>query len=76
MGRANISDFDEFLTIAEYLERMGWIAEADAGVSEEVAQSTIGSCHKRAYTALKGEQTSPRPVWAVGKSPGETVLCQ
>lgn len=43
MGRANISDFDKFLTIAEYLERMGWIAEADAGVSGEVAQSTIGS---------------------------------
>jgi hypothetical protein len=30
MSRANISDVAEFVTIAEHLERMGWIAEADA----------------------------------------------
>ena len=30
MRRANISDVAEFLTIAEYLDQRGWIAEADA----------------------------------------------
>lgn len=30
MSRANISDVSEFLTVAEYLDRGGWIAEADA----------------------------------------------
>lgn len=30
MSRANISDTAEFLAIAEYLDRRGWIAEADA----------------------------------------------
>jgi hypothetical protein len=29
MRRANISDPEEFRTIAEYLEERGWIAEAD-----------------------------------------------
>lgn len=30
MQRANISDLGEFLAIAEYLDRRGWIDEADA----------------------------------------------
>ena len=30
MRRANISDLAEFLAIAEYLDRRGWINEADA----------------------------------------------
>jgi hypothetical protein len=30
MQRANISDLAEFLAIAEYLDRRGWINEADA----------------------------------------------
>jgi hypothetical protein len=30
MSRANISDLEEFLAIAEHLERGRWIAEADA----------------------------------------------
>ena len=30
MQRANITDLAEFLAIAEYLHRRGWIAEADA----------------------------------------------
>jgi hypothetical protein len=30
MQRANISDLAEFLVIAEYLDRRGWINEADA----------------------------------------------
>jgi hypothetical protein len=30
MSRANISDLEEFLAIAEHLERRRWIAEADA----------------------------------------------
>ena len=30
MQRANISDVAEFLTIAQYLDQRGWIAEADA----------------------------------------------
>ena len=29
MSRANLSDPEEFRTIAEYLEGKGWIAEAD-----------------------------------------------
>jgi predicted transcriptional regulator len=29
MNRANLSDLEEFRSIAEYLERKGWIAEAD-----------------------------------------------
>lgn len=29
MHRANISDLNEFFTIAEHLHRMGWIADAD-----------------------------------------------
>ena len=30
MQRVNISDVPEFLTIAQYLDQRGWIAEADA----------------------------------------------
>jgi hypothetical protein len=30
MQRVNISDVTEFLTIAQYLDQRGWIAEADA----------------------------------------------
>lgn len=33
MDRANISGVAEFVAIAEYLDRMGWIAEADADYS-------------------------------------------
>jgi predicted transcriptional regulator len=29
MNRANLSDLEEYRSIAEYLERKGWIAEAD-----------------------------------------------
>ncbi len=29
MRRANVSDPEEFRALAEYLERRGWIAEAD-----------------------------------------------
>ena len=29
MNRANLSELEEFRSIAEYLERKGWIAEAD-----------------------------------------------
>jgi predicted transcriptional regulator len=29
MNRANISDLEEFWSIAQYLEGKGWIAEAD-----------------------------------------------
>ncbi len=30
MQRANVSDLEEFLAIAEYLDRRGWITEANA----------------------------------------------
>ena len=30
MGRANITDLEEFRVVAQYLEGMGWIAEGDA----------------------------------------------